>query len=244
MKIMNKYSLLIISIILVASNVFAASIELNIKIHPLPQSYSEPSKLKPYDCSKMFGLNPQDSEIEALNYEPDYKMALANDWVSLASFDYKKDRQFYPCLQNIKVEFPDIESLYQFAIKMNACCQYPFYAAADYELQMAIFEYAVKSGDIKLYEILMKLDDRGCASELNAVLHSILRKNPAVMMDAFSRMDSENRYIAVHSQYDINKPLYVHILSDETISSLPEHLRPSAKEFNDIMKQIAQETHK
>jgi hypothetical protein len=199
------------------------------RIHP----QSEPT-----ECSRLFGSKPSGEQLEELNKESDFKKAATRGWVRLEGFDFDKDRQFYPCFQDVAVSFPSLPAFYEFVESMDSCPQYPFYSGADYAMQTAIFEEAVVAGDHQLYKRLLGKDGR-CVSELNPPLYSILRKNPQALLRAFAELNEDQRRVAVATQYDFNKPWHTQLISDVAIAGLSEDLKNVAKVFNEMMRKEA-----
>ena len=201
------------------------NVEIRLRIHP---------QSKTMECSELFGATSTDDEIKELSLEPDYKILLKRGWIRLEGYDYIQKRQFYPCFQDIVVVFPTLSSFHTFSKEMTSCPQYPFYSGADYALQTAIFENAVLTGDIDLYIILLSKDGRS-ASEMNPPLYSILRKNPEALLTAFSNLNTEQKQIAIATQYDFNLGLQDQIITEQQIEKLPKLLKQTAQEFNEMM---------
>src|SRR6185295_12317992 len=175
------------------SSVFASNenIILKLEIHP---------RISANKCSETLKFDDlrNDSDFEK---DLEFPKILAKGWVSLENFSFDEKREFYPCIQNVKVQFPSLKIFHEFLLKANACVN-DF--GADYELFTSAFEYVARKGDIEAYKIILLKDDRNSASEASAPLYSILRRNPRVFSKAFASLSKEQKQIAVQVQYDFN----------------------------------------
>jgi hypothetical protein len=141
-------------------------------------------------------------------------------------------------LQDVAVRFPSAAAYHEFVETMSPCAQYPFWSGADYALQEAIFEGAVKSGDRSTFRLLLAKDGR-CASELNAPLFSILRRNPQAFLVAFAGLSAAQQRIAASTQYDFNLALDEQLLPAGVLRDLPPELSEAAKLFNALLAEEA-----
>jgi hypothetical protein len=177
---------------------------------------------------------------DALPEEDDYPRLLKRGWVKLQKSNFDEHREFYPCLQDVVVTFPEPKAFYQFVATMSACPQYPFYSGADYALQTAIFERAAQSGDADAYQRLLAKDGR-CVSELNPPLYSVLRRNPERFLQTFRRLSESQQLVVAATQYDFNLELRDQQFGAGVLSKLPGEVVPAARRFNEL---LAREAHR
>ena len=119
-----------LSAVLMAANI-KTPVAFEFEIHP---------KLAAEHCARL----PNAGEI---SQEEAFPELIARGWLTLKGSTFDAGREFYPCMQDVRVEFPTEQLYHEFVRTMSACPQYPFYSGADYTLQSRIFERTAASGD-------------------------------------------------------------------------------------------------
>ncbi len=177
-----------------------------------------------------------------LAQEVEFPKVLNKGWVSLVNYTFDGKRKLYPCMQTVRVRFPNMTEFYKFISESDGMIQYPFYSGADYAFIASILEYVERKGDERAYKILMLKDTRNSASESLAPLYSILRKNPRVFGRVFASLNKEQKQIAAQTQYDFNHQVEEQVIRvNEEMSSTEKR---GVLEFNDLIGEWAKKEGK